>query len=69
MTGFGWSAAVWLGWLALFLVLELLGYWHVTPWSTLSEWTWTLEGAWSPFRFVVLFGLAVLLVHLVSRWP
>lgn len=63
------SAFVWLGWFGLFVVLELLGYWRVTPWVTLSEFVWDIEAQFGIARYIMLFGLAVLLVHLVARWP
>jgi hypothetical protein len=63
------SAIVWLGWLALWVVLELLGYWHITPWTTLSEFVWAVEMHWRITQIVFLIGFAILLVHLVARWP
>jgi len=66
---FGWSAAVWLGWFGLFVALELLGYWHVTPWTTLSEFVWTVEAHWRVTILAFFLGLSILPLHLVARWP
>ena len=60
------STAVWLGWLALFGVLELSALTHRVPWLTMSRWTWALEKAWWPFPWILLVALALLLVHLVA---
>lgn len=63
------SAFVWLAWFASFVVLEVLGLWDRVPWFTLSQFVWGAEDQWGIFRWIVLFGLAILLVHLVARWP
>jgi hypothetical protein len=69
MTRFAASSLIWLGWLALFGILEALAIWGQVPWEPLSDWVWRLERL-DPFvAWVVLVGLAVLLVHLVARWP
>lgn len=64
------STVIWLAWLGILAVLELLAvYTNLVPWMPLSDWTWRLEGL-SPFvPWVVLVGMAILLVHLVARWP
>ena len=69
MTRFDWSLAVWGAWLALFLCLELLAVFGVVPWGTLSSTAWRAETLVKVLRWVFLVGLAVLLVHIVSRWP
>lgn len=63
------SAIVWLGLGGLFLVLELTGYWHITPWSTLSDYIWHLEAAKPEFRWAVWFVCSLLLTHLVAQFP
>ena len=67
------SAVVWLTWFAAafgsWLVLELLGYWHATPWSTLSEFIWSLETQAGILRWLLFGGLAILAAHLATRWP
>lgn len=63
------NAIVWFGWFGTWAILELLGYWHVTPWVTLSEFVWRLDafGGWVPFVFFL--GLCILAAHLATRWP
>lgn len=58
------STAVWLGWLALFGILELLAIFHKVPWTSMSEWTWSLERAWAVLPWLVIVALALLMVHL-----
>ena len=60
------STAVWLGWLALFGVLELSALWRRVPWTTMSQWTWQLEKAWWPLPWLVIVALALLMVHLAT---
>ncbi|HWU24009.1 MAG TPA: hypothetical protein VN088_20915 [Nocardioides sp.] len=60
---------VWVGWFAIFLALELTSVFRWTPWQTLSATCWSLETAAPWMRFVLLVGIAVLLVHIVARWP
>lgn len=63
------SIIVWAVWLGLFLIFELAALTKHVPWVTLSELAWKFED-WRPgLRWVFLIGLAVLLVHIVSRWP
>lgn len=63
------SAIVWLGWFGAFVVLELLGYWRLTPWTTLSEFCWQLESYWRGAPFIFYMGLSILAVHIALRWP
>lgn len=64
------TAAIWLGWLALFLALELPAAMRLgVPWVTLSEFCWGLEDVSSVWQYTFLFGLSVLLTHIVARWP
>jgi len=58
------SDAVWSGWLVLFLVLELGGYFSIFPWDTLSSTAWLNEKA-HPILKTILFGFLVgLAVHI-----
>lgn len=67
--GLAISSIIWLVWLSIFAVLELFAVYGKVPWMPLSDWTWRLEGL-SPFvPWIVLVGMAILLVHLVARWP
>ncbi len=61
-----WSTIVWLSWLGLFGVLELLAVFHKVPWHTMSHWTWELEAAWWPLPWLVIVALALLMVHLAT---
>lgn len=64
------TAIIWLGWLALFLALELPAAARLgVPWVTLSEFCWGLEAVSDVWRYAFMFGLTILLVHIVSRWP
>lgn len=70
MSRFELSTIVWLGWLAVFAVLELPAVFVKSwPWEPLSDWTWRLENLSSLITWVVLIGMAILLVHLVARFP
>ena len=60
----GTSTAVWLGWLALFGVLEMSAIWKKVPWTSMSQWTWALEKMWWPLPWLVIVALALLMVHL-----
>ncbi len=64
---FAFSAIVWLTWLGAFLALEIPAVLERTPWEPLSDFTWGIEDHWRPFRLLVLFGLALLGVHLWQR--
>jgi hypothetical protein len=62
------SLLVWGLWLASFVGLEMAGiFWK--RWFTLSRTTWTLENKWAPLAFVILVGLAVLMVHIFVGGP
>ena len=66
-----WAAsyAVWAGWLAAFLILELSGLWRWVPWVTLSETSWHLEEAY-PVLYTLLGGFLLgLNVHIVFHIP
>jgi hypothetical protein len=69
MTRYEWGLIVWGAWLALFLALELMALFRIVPWPTLSRTAWDTEDAWAPIQFVILIGLAVLLVHIVAGGP
>ena len=60
----GVSTAVWLGWLALFGILEMSAIWKKVPWTSMSQWTWALEKMWWPLPWLVIVALALLMVHL-----
>ena len=60
----GVSSAVWLGWLALFGLLEIPAVLHKVPWTTMSRWTWNLEKIFPILPWLVIVALALLLVHL-----
>jgi hypothetical protein len=59
--------AVWLGWLAAFLALEIPAALNIVPWDTLSEFVWSWEDKDKRLRRVVLVGLAALAAHLVMN--
>lgn len=64
MTRLANSDAVWAAWLLLFLVLELLGFFRLAPWYTLSSTSWANEKAY-PILKTVLFGFLIgLAVHI-----
>ena len=68
----GVSTAIWISWLAIFAVFELLAlYWKGCPWEPLSNWTWRLEDFSPVLPWLLLAGLGLLLAHLVWRvgWP
>ena len=60
----GVSTAVWLGWLALFGVLEMSAIWKKVPWTSMSQWTWALEKMWWPLPWLIIVALDLLMVHL-----
>lgn len=64
MPGLSISDAVWAGWLCLFLVLELTGFFHVTPWNTLSSTAWANEERYPILRTILLGFLIGLAVHI-----
>lgn len=63
------SLIVWGLWFLLFLVLEFLGLFHVTPWNSLSDTAWDLENVSDWIKVLFLAGLIILTVHIVFRWP
>jgi hypothetical protein len=65
------SLLYWVGcWFLLgFVIPELLAVWGRAPWYTLSATSWRIEDAWRGFQIVFLAGLAVLLAHIVWRFP
>jgi hypothetical protein len=64
------SYAVWVFWIGLFLVFELIPvFWNVCPWRTLSETSWHAERAYPIVRALVLGFLVGLLIHIVYRVP
>lgn len=69
MSRFDWSLVVWGAWLLLFLGLELSAVFGLSPWQTLSSTAWRAETLVRLLRWVFLVGLAVLMVHIVARWP
>lgn len=59
---------VWIvGWLGIFLALELPAHFGWVPWPTLSRTFWDAEAAWGPTSLFVEIFLAVLLLHIVFR--
>jgi hypothetical protein len=60
---------VWLGWMLLFVALELPAIANKTPWVTLSQVAWWTENRAWPMRLVFLFGLALLISHIVAGRP
>lgn len=64
-----WNRIVWFGWLALFLALEIPAVRDLTPWTSLSEYCWSIEDETPVARWTFMGGLAVLLTHIVARWP
>ncbi len=53
----------------VFLVVELLGVFHVFGWVSLSETCWALEKLGVAVKFAILAGLIVLTSHLCVGWP
>ena len=64
-----WNYVVWPGWILLFLALELSGLWGLTPWTTLSEFSWKLESEhW--LIHAMFFGFLIgLCIHIVFKGP
>lgn len=65
------SFVVWGVWVAYFLVFEL---WNVlggdrTRWLNLSTTVDDVEKWWWPFQFLILVGLAILMVHWAVGGP
>lgn len=71
MSRFGWGIAYWWGaWLAVgFLAAELLAYFNVAPWPTLSETVWRSETV-SPIVAVLIFATLITLgAHFLYHRP
>lgn len=68
MRDWDWSYIAWGFWVALFLVLEVLGNWRWwVPWVSLSETAEHIEDT-VPYASIVFFALLVMLVaHIVLR--
>lgn len=65
-----WTPIVWLGWLAIFAILEVPAALHLNvPWKTLSDFLWGLESgdAWLRWVFLILGGIIV--IHIVTGRP
>lgn len=71
MSKFAVSAIVWAGcWFGSFLVFELSAiFWKGCPWFTLSSTVWHIEALSKVLVWLVLVGMAVLLVHFVTGFP
>lgn len=63
------STLVWLSWMALGGLLEILAVSGKVPWETLSQWVWDLEHLGWIFSVIVAGGLFILTLHLALRWP
>lgn len=63
MSKWDWGYLYWALWIfVMFLVPELLGYFHTAPWPTLSSTSWHAERTYPILRsllFGFLIGLAV----------
>lgn len=66
------AKVVWSLWILLVLLafsaLEISGYFGA-PWSTLTEFIRTQETHAQIIKWVLLIGLAILMVHLTGDWP
>lgn len=69
MTATGWwNLGVWGGWLLLFLGLELPAViTGRTPWSPLSDATWSTEAIFKPLPWLVVAFLTWLMLHIVVQ--
>ena len=66
------SLIVWMIWVSMFLVLEMLAVFDVVPWNTLSWTAWQSQARWPILGLVFAGGLFVLILHIVipgSSWP
>ena len=70
MNRYTWGYAYWgIGWLLLgFLVAELLGFFAIAPWPTLSETVWYSE-RYSFVAPLVFATLITLIVHFLYHRP
>jgi hypothetical protein len=64
-----WTYLIWGFWFALFLALEIPALFHAVPWTPLSDMAWHLEGISVYFKWLFFLGLAVLLMHIVAKFP
>lgn len=65
-----WTASyvVWVVWLSLFLVFELVPFaWAGCPWTRLSDTSWHAERSYPIVRAILLGFLVGLLIHIVYR--
>ena len=64
-----WNWIIWTTWICFFLVFELTAVFSVTPWTTLSEFSWRLEDEhW--LIHALFFGFLIgLVIHIVFRGP
>jgi hypothetical protein len=64
-------AALWIGWIAAFLVIELTALFTGNPRYTLSEYVWRLEEinrAWTFLRFFIAAFCLWLFFHMAFGW-
>ena len=60
------TAAVWIGWLVLFCILEgLAAFWPNCPWDTFSRFIWNAQARWDFLTVPVVAILAILASHLI----
>lgn len=64
-----WSNLVWGGMTAFVIAVELLGYFKVGPWRTLSETIWLDENQFHVIYLLVGSFLCGLTLHFLSRIP
>lgn len=70
MTKLQWSFVIWGPWVMYFAAFELWAVFNKrSKWFTLSTTTGDIEKWWWPIQFVILFGLAILLVHWSEKGP
>lgn len=62
-----WSLYV-IGVLLVFAVFEISGYFGA-PWGTLTVFIRSEEQVAGIIKWILLFGLSILTVHLVGDWP
>jgi hypothetical protein len=64
-------AVLWIGWIALFLAIEMSALWSGHPQWTLSDFVWRLEQinrSWTFVRFFVCAGCVWLFFHMAFGW-
>lgn len=71
MSRFDWGIVYWFGfWLGTaFLAAELLGFYGIAPWPTLSETVWRSERASSLVAVVIFATLVFLAAHFLYHRP